>query len=751
LTKLLLYLRDRTGNDFSLYKDTTTLRRIERRMNIHQIDTLAHYLRYVQSDASEAQALFQELLIGVTSFFRDPQVFEFLDAQGLPQLLDHKPDGYTVRAWVPACSTGEEAYSVAMALQEYIIRHKRRFTIQVFGTDIDAEAIGKARLGMYPEGIARHVSASRLERFFVKEDSHYRVRGAIRERITFATHNVLKDPPFTKVDLLTCRNLLIYLRPETQQWLIPLFHYALKPQGLLMLGNAETIDGFATLFAPVNRQARIYARNPGPIALPPTDKRLFNVGTAVERSTASPPPAVHRASYLVESIHTVLLDRFAPPGVFVNRHGHVVYIHGRTGDYLEPASGPASQQVADMARPGLRRELISALQLAEKQGGTVVRKGVRVQTNEETIRVTLTVTPLYKPDVLQGLLLVSFETESGRSSARPAVSRPPKASEEERSVTLELEYTQQRLQRANEELQLSNEEFKSANEEFQSTNEELQSTNEELETTKEELQSLNEELVTVNAQLQSKLDELSTTNDDLQNLINSTDVATVFLDSDLRIKRFTPEAASVSKVIASDIGRPFSDIVTKLRYDGLIDDARSVLQTLVIKEREVEALDGRWYLLRLVPYRTTTDLIDGVVLTFVDITASKRAGQQTRQAQLYAESIVDTVRGPLLILDTDLRVVTANRSFYRAFESDPAEIERHPLDRILGGRLNQPALRTALDKVAAEEPLLEDIELSLQGSKGGRWMANARRFQPMPDHAPLVLLALERLASEQSQ
>ena len=448
------------GEPTPLYKDNTILRRIERRRNIHQIATMSHYLRYVQLDPAEGKALFQELLIGVTTFFRDRPVFDAL-AQSVPQLLDGKPEGYTIRAWVPACSTGEEAYSLAMLLQEYANRHKRRLTFQVFGTDIDADAIVKARQGLYPEGIATHVSPARLKQFFVKEDSHYRVNGAIRDRITFAPHNVLKDPPFTKVDVLLCRNLLIYLRQETQRWLLPLFHYALKPNGTPCAGKRGNDRRLYDPVQPVEQTGEDLCADPRPGLPLAAGETARSRGAHGRRSQhAAPAPAVHRPSYLVESIHAVLLDRFVPPGRSSTGRARSSISTVERATSSKPAPGPASQQVVDMARPDLRRDLIAALQLADKQGGTVVRKGIRMQTKEKALRVTLTVTPLYKPEVLEGLLLVNFEPESGHSIGRPTAARHAAPSDEAQGVTLELEYTQQRLQRANEELQLSNEEFR---------------------------------------------------------------------------------------------------------------------------------------------------------------------------------------------------------------------------------------------------------------------------------------------------
>jgi two-component system, chemotaxis family, CheB/CheR fusion protein len=744
-SKILVHLRDSTGNDFSLYKDNTIRRRIERRMDVHRITTLSQYLQYLQSAPLESEALFQELLIGVTSFFRDAPVFEALALQGLPKLLDDKPEGYSVRVWVPACSTGEEAYSVAMLLQEYLGSHTRRLTLQVFATDIDAESIQKARRGLYPEGIANDISPARLERFFVREDSQYRVKKELRESIIFSPHNLLKDPAFTKLDLLVCRNFLIYLKSDAQRWLLPLFHYALRADGLLLLGSSETIDGFAPLFSIVDRNARLFARAGGPGSMPARKPSSVSPVPTVDRLHRPPRPAVLRPSYLVEPIRALLLDRYAPAAVFVNGQGEIVYIHGRTGAYLEPAPGLASQHLVDMAKEGLREDLIAALHEAEQQAGQVVRTGIRLQAYGKELLVTLSVTPIVGWEALEGLLLVTFETASVGLPATEEV-RAEVVVGEHSGENLELKYTQQRLKRTIEALQQGNEASQAANEQMQSTNEELQSTNEELETAKEELQSLNEELITVNAELKSKLDELDDTNDDLQNLLNSTEVATVFLDNALRVKRFTPEASRVSKVIASDVGRLFSDIVSTVRYDDLQSDANTVLKTLVYKEREVEAIGGRWYLLRIFPYRTSKNVIDGLVLTYLDITESKRAAQVATDARIYAESIVDTVRQPLLVLDTDLKVVSANRSFYRSFQLKPDDVVRQSLDRIAGE--NQPLFQAFLMKLLQGETVLEDIELVTgSGDQASRWMANGRRVEQPANGAALLLLALEKLTA----
>ncbi|MEQ1655965.1 MAG: chemotaxis protein CheB, partial [Nitrospira sp.] len=619
LHKIFILLRDRTGNDFWQYKETTIYRRIERRMNVHQIEDLTHYLRFLQANPHELDALFQELLIGVTSFFRDPQAFEVLLQKGLPSLVEGKQDGATLRVWVAGCSTGEEAYSLAILIREYLTLQKLRLAVQVFASDLDSRAIEIARAGIYPIGIAGDISPERLQRFFTKEDSNYRVKKEIRDLVVFAQHNILTDAPFTKLDLVSCRNLLIYLEAKAQQKILPLFHYALKPKGILLLGSSETIGGFDNLFVPIDRKWKLFRRTAEPSTLPHLDRfHRESMKAANETRTDSAVPLGLPRPSIPDLIHQVLVARYAPASVVVNGRGEVVYIHGRTGTYLEPAPGPPTHHLVEMAREGLQHDLASALHQAASREDEVVHRDVQVKSDRGLIAVTVRVKRISEPEALQGLFLVTFDTvrEEKPAAGKGAAARssaPLKKGES--GLMRELEFTKQRLQRTVEELQTSNEELKSTNEELQSTNEELQSTNEELETAKEELQSLNEELLTVNAELQGKLDALAEANDDLQNLLNSTEVATIFLDNELCIKRFTSEAKRVSNLIASDAGRPLSDIVSKLTDDRLLDDAQSVLQTLIIQEREIQALDGSWFFMRILPYRTAKNTIDGLVLT----------------------------------------------------------------------------------------------------------------------------------------
>lgn len=752
LQKIFILLRDRTGNDFALYKANTIQRRIERRMNVHQIDNLKQYLRFVLANPHELDALFQELLIGVTSFFRDPQAFEVLEQKVLPALVEGKPEGATLRVWVAGCSTGEEAYSLAILIREYLTERKLRLAVQIFASDLDGRAVDTARAGLYPVGVAGDIAPERLQRFFTQEDSSYRVKKEIRDLVVFATHNILTDAPFTKLDLVSCRNLLIYLDAGAQQKVLPLFHYALKPNGILFLGSSETIGGFERLYSVIDRKWKLFRRSEEPGTFPRLER--FPGGLMQEITDARADFEAHlattRPASIPDLIQQVLVARFAPASVVVNERGEVVYIHGHTGGYLQPAPGPPTHHLVEMAREGLEHDLATALHQALGRQDEVVRRGVRVKANGEFMLVTLTVRKIAEPESLRGLFLVTFETERGDKTpvrkGRPArAAGSPKPGET--GLKRELEFTRQRLQRTIEELQTSNEELKSTNEELQSTNEELQSTNEEMETAKEELQSLNEELVTVNSELQGKLDALADANDDLQNLMNSTEVATIFLDNDLRIRRFTTEAKRVSNLMAIDVGRPLSDIVSKLIYDRLLEDAQDVLQTLVITEREVQGADGSWFFMRILPYRTSRNTIDGLVLTFLDITKIKKAEQVAQAARGMASSIVETVREPLLVLDDQLRVISVNQSFYRTFQVTPREVEQQLLYHLCDGAWNIPELRSILEEVLPKRTSFQDFVVEKTFPRVGlkALVLNGRQLEEDVSQPGRILLAMEEV------
>jgi chemotaxis methyl-accepting protein methylase len=642
LEKVVILLRTHTGNDFSFYKRNTLYRRIERRMGIHQIHKMAGYVRYLQENSQELDILFKELLIGVTNFFRDPAAWVQLSEQAVPELLASRAPGQALRAWVPGCSTGEEAYSLAIVLKEAVdeVRPRGKFTIQIFATDLDRDAIDKARRGCFPANIAADISEARLKRFFAKEERGYRVRKEIREMVIFAPQNLIMEPPFTKLDILCCRNLLIYLTPEVQKKLIPLFHYSLAPGGILFQGSAETIGDYTNLFAALDGKSRLFRRiesvlHPEPVNFPSS----FGAGLP---ATPEALPAAKPAASLQSLADQLVLQCYAPPSVLTNEAGDIFYVSGRTGKYLEPAAGKANWNLFAMAREGLRYELADAFKEALQKKEGVTRPGLKVGTNGGTQCVNVTVQRLEEPGPLHGLVMIVFTDVAAPVAAAPAGRPPKRHAHSPRLAELEQELLRIRGEaRANhEEMQTSQEELRSANEELQSTNEELQSTNEEMTTSKEEMQSMNEELQTVNTELQVKVDELSRTSNDMKNLLDSTDIATLFLDKDLNVRRFTPQAAKIIKLMAADAGRPITDLASDLRYPELVEDAREVLRTLASAEKPVSACDGRWFTVRIMPYRTMDDHIDGVVITFANITASKTLETKLRDKHAILEKHV---------------------------------------------------------------------------------------------------------------
>ena len=570
MEKAVILLRTRTGHDFSLYKRNTLYRRIERRMGIHQIDKMLDYVRYLQENTQELDLLFKELLIGVTNFFRDPAAWEHMRDQAIPALLANQSTGQALRAWVPGCSTGEEAYSLAIVFKEAVeqTRLKGNFALQIFSTDLDKDGVDKARQGFFPYNIGADVSEERLRRFFAKEEGGVRVRKEIREMVIFAPQNLIMDPPFTKLDILTCRNLLIYLDSEVQQKLIPLFHYSLSPGGILFLGSAETIGASTHLFEPVDSKARIFRRKESVLRPEAVDFPAAFSGAKPSGSEARPsskPPAS-----LQSMADELVLQRYAPPSVLTNDKGDIFYISGRTGKYLEPAAGKANWNIFAMAREGLRYELADAFQKALRQKKCVTLHKLKVDANGNGTCVDVTIQRLDESGPLQGLLAIIFTevappmtVKAARVSQNSHAHRLPMAELERELLKIRAE-----ARATHQEMQTSQEEVRSANEELQSSNEELQSTNEELTTSKEEMQSLNEELQTVNAELQAKLDELSRTSNDMKNLLNSTDIATVFLDDALNVRRFTPQAAKIIKLIPCRRGPAHHGPVLRFALSG---------------------------------------------------------------------------------------------------------------------------------------------------------------------------------------
>jgi two-component system CheB/CheR fusion protein len=643
LEKIAILLRVKTGHDFSLYKKSTLYRRIERRMGLHQIGKIALYIRYLQENPAELDLLFKELLIGVTSFFRDPSAWEKLRMDILPTLLAERSPDRPLRAWVPACSTGEEAYSLAIVFKEAIelLKPAANFTLQIFATDLDNDAIERARSGLFPLNIAADLSPERLLRYFVQTEQGYMVSKPIREMVIFAQQNVIMDPPFTRIDILGCRNLLIYMTPELQKKVVPLFHYSLNPGGILFLGSAETIGGFGELFESIEAKFRLYrrrdaVRRSGAVEFPSAIS-ASRPGGAVPSATYQPAPNLQMLA------DRLLLQTFAPAAVLVNDQGDILYISGRTGNYLEPAAGKANWNIFAMAREGLRYELTTAFRKALRQREPVISRNIKVTGQSAGRTLDLTVQAITEPEALRGMVMVVLTEVERLADGSPKGTHEhagghPLLARMER----ELEVARHEAQCIQAEMQASQEDLKSSNEEMQSMNEELQSTNEELTTSKEEMQSMNEELQTLNHELQAKLEELSRLNSDMRNLLESTEIATLFLDDALKVRLFTAGAKMIFKLIPGDVGRLITDISSELDYPMLEEHAYEVLRTLAFHEEQVPARGAQWYRVRIMPYRTLDNRISGVVITFTDISASKMLESQLRTVQAGLEAHIAT-------------------------------------------------------------------------------------------------------------
>ena len=668
LDKIIILLREQTGHDFSLYKKSTLFRRIERRKGIHHIDKIEKYVRFLQENPKEIEILFKELLIGVTSFFRDTEVWEKLKNQVLPEMIEKLPNGYVMRAWVTGCSTGEEAYSLAIVFNEVLekIKKNRNISLQIFATDLDFEAIEKARKGIFPPNIITDVSPERLSRYFINDYEGYRINAGIREMVVFAPQNAIKDPPFTKLDILTCRNMLIYMEPELQKKLIALFNYSLNLGGILILGTAETLGTDGEGFEILDAKLKIFKRTSQPLKSHLLDfPSSFSITNKIKPENLIQPKTEENLQTLANQI---LLQRFAPASVMVSEKGDILYITGRTGKYLEPVAGKANWNIFAMLREGLRSDLPIAFQKALKNYEPVLLRNIKLDNYGKEQFVDVTIQQIDKPDALRGKIIIIFDDLPESSELNIVNSKTDKQSPNARNKELEIELRQslEDLQTIREEMQTSQEELKSTNEELQSTNEELQSTNEELTTSKEEMQSLNEELQTVNIELQSKVTDYVQANNDMKNLLNSTDVATLFLDKELNIRRFTDPITNIFKVRNTDIGRPFTDLVSDLQYPEIGIDARQVIKNLIYIEKSTVTTDGRWFDIKIMPYRTLDDHIDGLVLTFNDVSKFKKMELELKEAneklqkseETRYRKLFETAKDGILILDANTGQIT---------------------------------------------------------------------------------------------
>ncbi len=704
LQKIFMLLRSHTGHDFSLYKQSTIIRRVERRIAFHQLDNIVEYVHFLRENPDEIDLLFKELLIGVTKFFRDAAAFDIVK-QELFTILKKKHKGESIRVWIAGCSTGEEAYSVAMMLLEIVdmLPNKHSLNVQMFASDLDQDAIEQARVGQYLGNITGDVSPERLERFFnKKENNQYQIKKEVREMIVFAQHNIIKDAPFTKLDLLCCRNLLIYLTGELQKKIMPVFHYSLLSTGLLFLGPSESVSSYLELFTPIESKWKIFRRK----ETENTYTRMVDFPFAVSRQdgklqSKETAPAPRKGNSLAENFQKILLENYTPPSIIINDKGDILYINGRMGKYMELSTGQAVMNIHRIIHEDLKYELGNAIHKAVTQRKRVVGEDIKVKLTQHTHYVKITVCYMEEPQALQGLVLVAFEDKGivpAQKKARKGVVRT-EADIHVAALEKELNYTRNQLQSTIEQMETSLEELKSTNEELQSTNEELQSTNEESITTKEEMQSLNEELMTLNVMYQNKAEELTEINNDMRNLMDSTQIATIFLTNDFHILRFTPAASHIFSLLQTDIGRPITDIVNKLQYDALDEDLREVLERLIPKDLQVRTSEGKWFQLRIMPYRTLNNFINGLVLTFVDVTQMKTLEENLNQVQRYTETMLETVQENLVVLDNSLKIIATSRYFLKNHHQNLETARGRTFFELAGGRWDIPELRKMVNNV----------------------------------------------------
>lgn len=743
LRDVLTLLRVRTGHDFSNYKRPTLIRRVARHLQIHETDDLKEYLEILREKPDEVLSLLKNLLINVTNFFRDKEAFNTLEKKVIPALFEGKSAEESVRVWIAGGASGEEAYSIAILLNEYAATLPNPPKIQVFASDVDDEAIAEAREGRFTEAIVTDVSPERLRQYFVKDEDGYRIRKSIREMILFAPHNILRDPPFSRLDLVSCRNVLIYLNRETQEKVLQVFHFALRDSGYLFLGASETAEGLPNSFSAIDKKHRVYQSRPSSSgwAVPP---QMPAQGIWTAKLPVLPTQTRQNLQSFGE-LHHRLIEYYAPPSVLVNEEGEILHLSENAGKFLHFVGGEPTANLLKVIHPALLSDIRAALFAARQENKTIEAKNIRVRFNGGEKLINLIVRPVKTPEAAA---LIIFEEAQGELQSEESVQSiiaGDKALESVvRQMESDLQRTKDQLRSTIEQYETTVEELKASNEELQAMNEELRSATEELETGKEELQSVNEELTTVNHELKEKVEEVSRTNSDLQNLMQSTDIATIFLDRNLNIKRFTPRTRELFNIIPGDIGRPLEHITHHLAPNKFQQNAAEVLKNLQTFEREVRSLDGRFFIARFSPYRTLDDKIEGVVISFIDISEREEAQQLLNEERIYAEAIVNTVREPFIVLDKDLFVVSASRSFYNVFQASPEETEKKYIYDLGNRQWDIPALRELLEDILPQKSQFQNFEVEHKfDSIGQRTMLlNAREIRREGGGRRLILLTI---------
>jgi Methylase of chemotaxis methyl-accepting proteins len=763
LNRIFSLLRTVTGVDYSCYKETTIKRRIIRRMILNNIEEFSDYFRYLQHNPAESKALSQDILIGVTSFFREPETFRHLKEEIFPKLILNKPAGDQdpLRIWVPGCSTGEEAYSIAISFLEFSREMHINLPIQIFATDLNAVAVAKARSGIYPQNIRQDVTAEQLDRFFIKVSQGYQISKTVRDLCIFTEQNIVKDPPFSRLDLISCCNVLIYLGPVLQRKVIPLFHYALKPTGYLLLGTSESIGGFVDLFRLVDKNYKFYLKRCTltPLNFDFTVKEDMTTELKDGEAMNHNQDDLQDGQDILKEADRIMLAKYTPAGVIIDDKMEIVQFRGQTAPYLTHAPGLASLNLYKMLKPDLILEFQKAIQQADGEERPVRKEGLRMNSNDRSRSINIEIFPFKDPVQEKRYFLIAFEEALPSSLAKkeragfklwkPGRKKQADGSRQVNQLKQELAATVEYQQSIIEQRETANEELRAANEEIQSSNEELQSMQEEMETAKEELQATNEELTTVNDELRKRNLELIEVNSDLNNLLSGINIPIVILGNDLRIRRITAMAGKVLNLIPTDVGRPLSDIKPNINLPQLEQLILEVINTLAIKEQEVQDRWGRWYSLCIRPYRTLDNKIDGVVLILFDINTVKLNQEQIQISCDYA-AITETIREPFLVLDAELRVKLANRSFYQTFKVSPAETEQQSIFALGDGQWNIPALRALLEKVLPKDTSFSDFKVEHDFPLIGRkvMLLNARRVMGEGKLIPLILLAFEDITAK---